>query len=180
MHDQITEARRILTGLGLHEAQGQTLISDTTGQLTGTGNPVRLANPLSSDMNVLRPSLLPGLLDSLRHNLSHKIYDVPLFEIGRVFQTAAGDPPPGARQPEPGSNLREERRIAIALTGQRRTQFWSGEERDAKFDFYDLKGVLEEFFEQFGLRALSYVRRGEKHATLPRIRHDSSRQTRAR
>ena len=44
-----------------------------------------LANPLSSDMNVLRPSLLPGLLDALRHNLSHKTYDVALFEVGRVF-----------------------------------------------------------------------------------------------
>ena len=61
MHDQITEARRILSGLGLYEAQGQTLISDTAGQLTGNGNPVRLANPLSSDMNVLRPSLAAGL-----------------------------------------------------------------------------------------------------------------------
>ena len=37
---------------------------------------VLLANPLSSDMDVLRPSLLPGLIHSLRHNASHKNYDV--------------------------------------------------------------------------------------------------------
>ena len=36
-------------------------------------------------MNVLRPSLLPGLLDALRHNASHKNNDLALFEIGRVF-----------------------------------------------------------------------------------------------
>jgi len=36
-------------------------------------------------MDVLRPSLLPGLIYSLRHNVSRKNYDVALFEIGRVF-----------------------------------------------------------------------------------------------
>ena len=68
----MAEARRILTGLGLNEAQGQTLISDAAAKLVTGEALVALANPLSSDMNVLRPSLLPGLLDALRHNLSRK------------------------------------------------------------------------------------------------------------
>ncbi len=69
VHDQIAEARRLLAGLGLLEAQGQTLISESPAKLRDTASsPVALQNPLSSDMNVLRPSLLPGLLDSLRHN----------------------------------------------------------------------------------------------------------------
>ena len=88
VHDQLAEARRILTGLGLFEAQGQTLISDAAGKLMAGDALVPLSNPLSSDMNVLRPSLLPGLLDALRHNLSHKTYDVALFEVGRVFTEA--------------------------------------------------------------------------------------------
>ena len=41
-------------------------------------------------MDVLRPSLLPGLIHSLRHNVSRKNYDVALFEIGRVFRSADG------------------------------------------------------------------------------------------
>src|SRR5205823_9923491 len=85
IHDQATDARRILTGMGLIEAQGQTLISGTAANLAGCNGLVALANPLSSDMNTLRPSLLPGLLESLRHNVSHKSYDIALFEIGRVF-----------------------------------------------------------------------------------------------
>jgi phenylalanyl-tRNA synthetase beta chain len=143
--DQIAEARRLLTGLGLNEAQGQTLISETSARLI-TGELVALQNPLSSDMNVLRPSLLPGLLDSLRHNLNHKNEDVALFEIGRVFSQKNGQ-------------VAEGRRVAIALTGLRHPLFWAGEDRDAKFDAYDLKGILEEFFEQFGLRGMSYMRR---------------------
>jgi phenylalanyl-tRNA synthetase beta chain len=150
VHDQFGEARRILSAMGLNEAQGQTLVSDAAAKLASAEVLAPLSNPLSSDMNVLRPSLLPGLLDALRQNLSHKNYDVALFELGRVF----------AGQNESGrSAIREERRLAIALTGQRNPTFWSGAERDAKFDIYDLKGMLEEFFEQFGLRGLTFTNR---------------------
>jgi phenylalanyl-tRNA synthetase beta chain len=149
VYDQIAEARRLLTGLGLTEATGQTLIADAAAKLAASADSVvLLANPLSSDMNALRPSLLPGLLDSLRHNFSRKNEDAALFEIGRVFL-------------RDGGALKEERRLAIALTGQRAARFWSGADRDAKRDLYDLKGVLEEFLEQFGLRGFGFSRRTE-------------------
>jgi len=170
IHDQIAEARRILAGMGLNEAQGQTLISDAAAKLVvPTESLAMLANPLSSDMNALRPSLLPGLIDSLRHNVSHKNYDVALFEVGRVFQRAAGVPPtePTKKQPGPQEargTLKEERRVAIALTGQRQPTFWSGTERDAKFDLSDLKGFIEELLEQFGVRGVSYARRADSTA----------------
>ena len=154
VHDQIAEARRILVGLGLNEAQGQTLIGNAECRVPN-GDLVALANPLSSDMDVLRPSLLPGLIHSLRHNVSRKNYDVALFEVGRTFQRAAGVPPAGQ------GAVKEERRIAIAITGQRNPLFWSGGEREVKFDVYDLKGVIEEFFDQFGLRGMTYNRRAE-------------------
>jgi phenylalanyl-tRNA synthetase beta chain len=165
VHDQLADARRILTGLGLFEAQGQTLISDTAAKLMAGEALVPLSNPLSSDMNVLRPSLLPGLLDALRHNLSHKTYDVALFEVGRVFKVAqAASPASSAGVSPAGRTTCEERRVAIALTGQRHPPFWSGQDREAKFDVYDLKGLLEEFLEQFGLRGLTYTRRPDPTA----------------
>ena len=150
VHDQIAEARRILSGLGLNEAQGQTLISKSECRVENV-ELAAMANPLSSDMDVLRPSLLPGLIHSLRHNVSRKNYDIALFEVGRVFERVAGV-------------LKEERRIAIALTGQRNPLFWTGEDREAKLDVYDLKGLIEEFFEQFGLRGMTYNRRAESTA----------------
>jgi phenylalanyl-tRNA synthetase beta chain len=165
VHDQLADARRILTGLGLFEAQGQTLISNTAAKLMAGDALVPLSNPLSSDMNVLRPSLLPGLLDALRHNLSRKTYDVPLFEVGRVFNVAQASSPASSAGVSPADRTtREERRVAIALTGQRASLFWSGEGRDAKFDVNDLKGLLEEFLEQFGLRGVTYARRPESTA----------------
>ena len=112
-------------------------------------------------MNVLRPSLLPGLLDALRHNLSRKNYDVALFELGRVFERVRGQRRwPIAVQPaRPRRTPRGPR-----PTGQRNPLFWSGEDREAKFDIYDLKGLLEEFLEQFGLRGITYARRPESTA----------------
>ncbi|MGA2281377.1 MAG: phenylalanine--tRNA ligase subunit beta [Verrucomicrobiota bacterium] len=165
-HDVLAEARRILSGLGLNEAQGQTLVSSAEPPSLGSGAPgcrvpsaeaVALANPLSSDMDVLRPSLLPGLIHSLRHNVSRKNYDVALFEVGRVFSVAQASSP--VKTQTGGLCHKEERRVAIALTGQRALPFWSGDERDAKFDAYDLKGVLEEFLDQFGMRGMTFSRR---------------------
>jgi phenylalanyl-tRNA synthetase beta chain len=150
VYDQIADARRILTGLGLNEAQGQTLIPSAEFRSQGA-EPVMLANPLSGDMDMLRPSLLPGLIHSLRHNVSRRNYDVALFEIGRVFALANG-------------RTKEERRVAIALTGQRALPFWSGDARDAKYDTYDLKGLVEEFLEHFGLRGVAFGRRAESTA----------------
>jgi phenylalanyl-tRNA synthetase beta chain len=149
VHDQIAEARLLLAGLGLLEAQGQTLISDAAAKLRDPALPlVALRNPLSSDMSVLRPSLLPGLLDALRHNVARKNEDVALFEIGRVFVSAEG-------------KFKEERRLGVALTGRRLPAFWTGADRAAKFDVYDLKGILEEFLEHFGLRGVSYAVRAQ-------------------
>ena len=51
--------------------------------------------------------------------------------------------------------------MAIALTGQRALNFWNGDDRDAKFDAFDLKGLVDEFLEQFGLRGLTFARRAE-------------------
>jgi len=150
VYDQLADVRRLLTGLGLNEAQGQTLVSHANCRLAET-EIVKLANPLSADMDVLRPSLLPGLLDTLRHNLHRQNHDVALFEIGRVFTNLNGQP-------------KEERRIAIALTGQRALAFWSGDDRDAKFDAMDLKGLVEDVLEHFGLRGIQFGKRAEPSA----------------
>lgn len=147
IHDQIAEARRILAGLGLNEAQGQTLVARAECR-TRDEELVALANPLSADMDVLRPSLLPGLIHSLRHNVARKNYDVALFEVGRVFLLNQGA-------------AKEERRVALALTGRRNAPFWSGDDREMKLDLSDLKGLLEEFLDQFGLRNITFTPRTE-------------------
>lgn len=162
VHDNLAEARRILTGLGLNEAQGQTLISEDAARLA-CSEIVPLENPLSADMNVLRPSLLPGLLDSLRHNVSRKTEDVALFEVGRVFTkpTSHGE---SAAKDKNGPAVLERRRVAMALTGRRNSPFWTGENRDALYDLFDLKGIIEEFLDCYGVRGVTYASRANRTA----------------
>jgi phenylalanyl-tRNA synthetase beta chain len=172
VYDEIGEARRIFTGLGLNEAQGQTLISNSEFQIS---NGLALINPLSSDMDALRPSLLPGLIHSLRHNIARKNYDVALFEIGRVFQQRSRQRPARRKTSVTNSPARcwlhlEERRVAIAITGQARSSLleWSGTR--STLDISDLKGLSRRI-----LRALRRARcdlhaaRGS-HFALHRIR----------
>ncbi len=88
---------------------------------------VPLANPLSADLAVMRPSLLPGLIEALRHNRARQQERVRLFEVARVF--AAGDPPV------------ETPSLAIVACGNAHAEQW-GEPARA-LDFHDLKGDFD-------------------------------------
>ncbi len=151
-YDVWMELRRLMAGLGLNEAQGQTLVSGDAARRV-TPSVLSLANPLSHDMDVLRPSLWPGLMDVLGHNMARRNADVRLFEIGRVFQV-------GDRGPQEGW------RLGIALTGARHPAFWSGADRDAKCDLADAKGIVEEVLEWFGLRGVTFTRQPEPTSFL--------------
>jgi phenylalanyl-tRNA synthetase beta chain len=124
--DVLARVRQVLTALGFHEAQNQTLV--------GEGD-LKLQNPLSADQQALRSSLLPGLLTNLRTNVSRHEFDVRLFEIGRVF----------------AANGKESLCLALAATGRRNPRSWETGARDAKSDYYDVKGALEELGETLGV-----------------------------
>src|SRR5207244_11444560 len=94
VYDELMAIRRILAGFGFMEVQSQTLLSASAvvGDGSRPARPVELANPLSADMDVLRPSLLPGLISILQHNAHHRLHDLAIFELGRIF--SAGDAGP--------------------------------------------------------------------------------------
>lgn len=105
------------------------------GVASGT---VPLANPLSAELAVMRPRLLPGLVDALARNASRQAGRVRLFELGRTF--AAADPSsraPGGPDPAPV----ETRRVAAVACGDARAEQWG--EGARRVDFHDLKGDLE-------------------------------------
>lgn len=89
---------------------------------------VALANPLSADLAVMRTSLLPGLVEALKHNANRQQERIRLFEIARVFH-AGGDAP------------RETRRVAAVACGRAQPEHWVGEKRAV--DFFDIKADLE-------------------------------------
>jgi len=93
---------------------------------------VPLANPLSAELAVMRPSLLPGLVATLGRNAARQMPRVRLCELGRVFHAQAGE-----GQPAP----LETPRVAVAICGQAEVEQWGLAAR--KVDFHDLKGDLE-------------------------------------
>lgn len=145
LHDGLALARQILIGQGLHEIQAQTLISDQAAGIPSGLELLALEHPLSSDMNVLRPSLLPGLVEALRHNANHGLADAALFETGSVFCLRNGQPA-------------EEERLALALTGSRFPLFWKKEKETGDFDLFDLKGRLEILLEALGVQGAQWRR----------------------
>ena len=120
--------REQLAARGYHEAVNLSFVpAELLARWSFTDALVPLANPLSADLAVMRPSLLPGLVESLRHNRARQQERVRLFEVARVF--AAGDPPV------------ETPSLAIAACGSARAEQW-GESARA-LDFFDLKGDLD-------------------------------------
>ena len=110
--------------------------------VAGAVEPLRLVNPLASESDTLRTSVLGSALETLRANLRHEDENVDLFEIGRVFLPRAGDLP------------EERRMVTIALGGYR-----SGRKlgQRVETDLYDLKGDVEALLERFGLQDIHYL-----------------------
>ena len=107
-------------------------------------NVVALANPLSAELAVMRPALLPGLVATLGRNAARQQGTVRLFELGRVFHPQAGQ----------GAAPLETQRVAVAVCGDATPQQWGLDTR--KVDFHDLKGDLESLAAASGA-ALSFV-----------------------
>lgn len=134
--------RRAMTACGFDEAISLSFIDsaddDRFELLPGLAesvdgaNPfVTLSNPIIEGAARMRPTLLPGLLEALRHNFNHGTRDVRLFETGRVFASNAVR----AELPD------EREAFAMLATGGATEEARAGATRDV--DFYDLKGALE-------------------------------------
>jgi len=85
--------RRTLAARGLIEAVTFSFISSREAELFGGGKPeLRLVNPISADLDAMRPSLLPGLVSAARRNADRGYPDVALFEVGPLYRddTPAG------------------------------------------------------------------------------------------
>ena len=89
---------------------------------------VVLKNPISAEMSVMRPSILPGLLSTLSYNLNRQRERVRLFEEGLVFEKVAGE-------------IKQTRCLAGLIYGSAEPINWNQPKKPV--DFYDIKGIVE-------------------------------------
>jgi len=129
--------RRRVAGLGYQETINFSFVEAAwEADFSGNTDPIQLANPIASQMGVMRSSLIGGLVNVLITNRKRQQERVKVFEIGRAFfADAEGQPVAGYRQP---------RRLAALAAGPVLPEQWGGESR--KVDFYDLKADVEALF----------------------------------
>jgi phenylalanyl-tRNA synthetase beta chain len=116
-------ARRTAAARGLDEAVTWSFISDKEAEVFGGGE-WKLANPISEEMKVMRPSLLPGLIAAARRNLDRGASSVRLFELGRRYVGEEEHPT-----------------LGLLLVGERRPRGWQTGKAQA-FDAFDAKAEV--------------------------------------
>lgn len=101
---------------------------------------VKMLNSLSSELDCLRPSMMESGLEVINYNLNRKNTNLALFEFGKTYKTKDG-------------NYVEEEQLAFWCTGNVKNTTWN--EKQKPFDFYYLKGVLQQLFTRNGIQKLS-------------------------
>jgi phenylalanyl-tRNA synthetase beta chain len=130
---RVRAGRRALAALGYEEAITWSFTAHRTATLfDGGGADLVLANPISADLDCMRPSILPNLIEAAGRNAKRGFADVALFEIGPIF---SGDRP-------------QDQRTAIAgLLAPHPPRRWDGARTD---DLFALKGDLMALLEDIG------------------------------
>jgi len=107
---------------------------------------VKLLNPLSTDLNVMRQTLLFGGLESIAHNVNRKAEDLAFYEFGNVYRL---DPEAESTAEKPLAPFSEGSRLALWMTGNSRQANWARPAEEATF--FDLKAQVSNIFARLGI-----------------------------
>ena len=117
--------RQYLVSQGIFEASTNSLTSGTWWDESEAL--VHLSNPLSTDMGVMRKSLIPGLLTSVAFNKNRQAEKVALFEIGSTYEVSE-------------KGFKETPVLSLVFWGKNTVESWESPQRN--IDYYDVKRVL--------------------------------------
>lgn len=155
-----TAFRGALLAAGVYEASTTPFVSAATDwtlrqRLSAEEpaiEPITVENPIALDQEILRTTLLPGLLGAVAHNINRGARDVRLFEVGRTFRRGQPPPPPHElRKHPPAPPVEETVALGMALSGAARPSSWLDPVRE--ITFWDIKGLVSSVMAAGGLRA---------------------------
>ena len=131
-----------LASQGFFEIMANSLTSpkyvELSEQLNADHN-VKMLNPLSNDLEVMRQSLLFSGLEAVSHNINRKRDDLKLFEFGKTYHQYS-------------DNREEHKHLALFVTGNKAQERWNTQAKPS--DFFFLKGTIEAVLERLGLNRL--------------------------
>ncbi len=148
--------RQYMIGFGFFEAINYNFIHQESWDRLNLAeddarrNGVAILNPISEQMSVLRTSLIPGLMETMKRNTAQQIDSLCLFEIGKTFFKTTKDELPN-----------EVEMVSGLICGNRSDQTWYS--KKAPFDFYDLKGAVQGLLDGLGIDETRYERIQDGH-----------------
>lgn len=133
---------------GYIEIMNNSLCSEDLSNLCESIDPalnVKMMNPLSKELNIMRRDLLFGGLQSIIHNINRKAKDLLLFEFGNIYTYNVGATP----EQNVRKKFNEDHRLALFMTGNIRTESWYAEKRESSF--FDLKAEVIRLLNRVGI-----------------------------
>ena len=144
-----------LTAAGFSEIMNNSLTSVSYyegSELFPLDGCVKLMNPLSSDLGVMRQTLLYGGLESVAHNVNRRMPNLKFYEFGNVYQFDAAKE---ATEAKPLAQYSERQMLGIWITGNKEQASWNVKAAEASV--YDLAGVVLNIFRRLGLSPNAYT-----------------------
>lgn len=132
-----------LAALGFHEMLCNSLSTETYVELTDTlkkEHNVRMLNPLSKDLEVMRQSMVFGALEAVAYNTNRKMPNLKLFEFGKTYHNY-----PNSRE--------EKKHLTLAISGDRTSDSWTHAPKQS--DFFFGKGVVTAILDRLGIEGTS-------------------------
>ena len=138
--------KNMLVGFGFNEIYTNSLMPYDLWKLSGDNNsPVKVTNPISLDMECLRASLMPRMLEAVSYNFNRQRNSVMLFEEGNVI----------IPDTESETGVKETHMIAAMIAGEVNPGNWLNRSRSA--DYFSLKGVVETFLKAIGFSTVTFT-----------------------
>ena len=119
---------------------------------------VRIMNPLSSDLNVMRQTLLFGGLESIQHNVNRKRQNLRFFEFGNIYTFD----PVKQNDDDPMQAYKEQYHCGLWVTGKRVEGSWAHANEDSTF--YELSAYVENILRRIGVKPGMIVRKNSENA----------------
>lgn len=137
----------LLASLGISEAMSNSLTKGSYNELADSIKvkdefTISMLNPLSSDLNVLRQTLIFNALEAVSLNQKHSRENIKVFEFGKTYQKFE-------------SGYEENKRLLIALNGNHHEEIWNEQKSD--ITFFTIKGIFESLLTKLGLRKQAQV-----------------------
>ena len=129
----------VLTSMGFYEIMTNSLVAAETSEYIQAGETVKMLNPLSADLSVLRPTMIYSGLQAIAYNSNRQQHNLKFFEFGKTYHKT-------------GEGQSEQQHLALYLTGNRYGSTWT--QAEAQTDFFFLKGIVEAVLKRLGFKQM--------------------------